>query len=195
VILFDEIEKAHSDVFNVLLQILEDGRLTDGKGRTVDFKNTVVIMTSNVGSSWIQELGAKDKSEIENRVEEALRATFKPEFLNRIDDIIVFNSLGRAEISRIVDIQLMRLQKLLAEKKVSLELTGQARELLFKEGYDPVYGARPLRRAIQQLIQDKLALKMLDGEILPGDHVIADADVDRGELVFDKAASSKQTVN
>ena len=195
VILFDEIEKAHPDVFNVLLQILEDGRLTDGKGRTVDFKNTVVIMTSNVGSSWIQELGAKNKSEMENQVAEALRATFKPEFLNRIDDIIIFNALGRAEISRIVDIQLMRLQKLLADKKVSLELTAQARELLFKEGYDPAYGARPLRRALQQLIQDKLALKMLDGEILPGDHVVADADLDRGELVFERTASSKQAVN
>jgi len=195
VILFDEIEKAHPDVFNVLLQILEDGRLTDGKGRTVDFKNTVVIMTSNVGSSWIQELGAKNKSEMENQVAEALRATFKPEFLNRIDDIIIFNALGRAEISRIVDIQLMRLQKLLADRKVSLELTAQARELLFKEGYDPAYGARPLRRALQQLIQDKLALKMLDGEVLPGDHIVADADLDRGELVFEKAASSKQAVN
>jgi ATP-dependent Clp protease ATP-binding subunit ClpB len=195
VILFDEIEKAHQDVFNVLLQILEDGRLTDGKGRTVDFKNTVVIMTSNVGSSWIQEIGAKDRSEIEKRVLEVLRATFKPEFLNRIDDIIIFNTLGKAEISRIVDIQLMRLQKLLADKRVSLELTAQARELLFKAGYDPTYGARPLRRAVQQLIQDKLALKMLDGEILPGDHVIADVDSDRGELVFDKAASSKQALN
>jgi ATP-dependent Clp protease ATP-binding subunit ClpB len=193
--LFDEIEKAHPDVFNVLLQILEDGRLTDGKGRTVDFKNTVVIMTSNVGSSWIQELGAKNKSEMEHRVAETLRATFKPEFLNRIDDIIIFNALGRAEISRIIDIQLIRLQKLLADRKVSLELTAQARELLFREGYDPAYGARPLRRALQQLIQDKLALKMLDGEVLPGDHVIADADLNRGELVFEKASSSKHAVN
>jgi len=195
VILFDEIEKAHPDVFNVLLQILEDGRLTDGKGRTVDFKNTVVIMTSNVGSSWIQELGAKGKSGMEKQVFEALRATFKPEFLNRIDDIIIFNALGQAEIGRIVDIQLMRLQKLLADKKVSLELTAQARELLFKQGYDPAYGARPLRRALQQLVQDKLALKMLDGEILPGDHVVADANLDRGELVFEKASHSKQAVN
>jgi ATP-dependent Clp protease ATP-binding subunit ClpB len=178
-----------------LLQILEDGRLTDGKGRTVDFKNTVVIMTSNVGSSWIQERGAKGKSEMEKQVFEALRATFKPEFLNRIDDIIIFNALGQAEIGRIVDIQLMRLQKLLADKKVSLELTTQARQLLFKQGYDPAYGARPLRRALQQLVQDKLALKMLDGEILPGDHVVADANLDRGELVFEKASHSKQAVN
>jgi len=195
VILFDEIEKAHPEVFNVLLQILEDGRLTDGKGRTVDFKNTVVIMTSNVGSSWIQELGAKDKSQMEEQVFEALRSTFKPEFLNRIDDIIIFNSLGRSEISRIVDLQLMRLQKLLADRKVSLELTAGARELLFREGYDPSYGARPLRRALQQLVQDKLAMKMLDGEILPGDQIIADADPDRGELVFEKADSPKHVVN
>ena len=161
----------------------------------MDFKNTVVIMTSNVGSSWIQELGAKDKSQMEEQVFEALRSTFKPEFLNRIDDIIIFNSLGRSEISRIVDLQLMRLQKLLADRKVSLELTAGARELLFREGYDPSYGARPLRRALQQLVQDKLAMKMLDGEILPGDQIIADADPDRGELVFEKADSPKHVVN
>ncbi len=195
VILFDEIEKAHPDVFNVLLQILDDGRLTDGKGRTVDFKNTVIIMTSNIGSSWIQEMGERDRAEMEKRVIEALRATFKPEFLNRIDDIIIFKSLGRAEISRIIDIQLMRLQKLLAERKVSLELTAAARELLFQEGYDPTYGARPLKRAIQQLIQDKLAMRLLDGDVLPGDHVVADADRARGELTFEKATSSKQAVN
>ena len=145
VILFDEIEKAHPDVFNILLQILDDGRLTDGKGRTVDFKNTAIIMTSNVGSSWIQELAEKDREQMERQVMEALRATFKPEFLNRVDDIIIFNSLGRSEISRIIDIQLIRLQQLLAAKKVTIELTNEARELLFKEGYDPTYGARPLR--------------------------------------------------
>ncbi|MBM3803741.1 MAG: ATP-dependent chaperone ClpB [Acidimicrobiia bacterium] len=195
VILFDEIEKAHPEVLNVLLQILEDGRLTDGKGRTVDFRNTVVTMTSNVGSSWIQELGEKDRSEMERQVFEALRATFKPEFLNRIDDLIVFNALGRAEIDRIVDIQLMRLQSVLADKKVSLELTARARELLLREGYDPAYGARPLRRALQQLIQDKLALKILDGEILPGDHVLADADLTRGELIFERPAIPRQPVN
>lgn len=195
VILFDEIEKAHPEVFNILLQILDDGRLTDGKGRTVDFKNTAIIMTSNIGSSWIQELGEQDRAEMEKRVTEALRTTFKPEFLNRIDDIIIFKSLGRPEISRIIDIQLMRLQKLLAERKISLELTAEARELLFQEGYDPTYGARPLKRAIQQLIQDKLAMKLLDGDILPGDHVVADADKARGELSFEKATSPKQVVN
>jgi ATP-dependent Clp protease ATP-binding subunit ClpB len=193
VILFDEIEKAHPDVFNILLQILDDGRLTDGKGRTVDFRNTAIIMTSNVGSSWIQELADKDRKEMERRVTEALRSTFKPEFLNRVDDIIIFNSLGRAEISRIIDIQLMKLQALLASKKIGLELTDQARELLFREGYDPTYGARPLKRALQHLIQDKLALRLLDGDLLPGDHVVADADWGKGELTFDKSAA-RQTV-
>jgi ATP-dependent Clp protease ATP-binding subunit ClpB len=195
VILFDEIEKAHPDVFNILLQILDDGRLTDGKGRTVDFKNTAIIMTSNVGSSWIQELAEKDREQMERQVMEALRATFKPEFLNRVDDIIIFNSLGRSEISRIIDIQLIRLQQLLAAKKVTVELTNEARELLFKEGYDPTYGARPLKRAIQQLIQDKLALKLLDGDILPGDHIVADADWVKGELSFERAATRKEVVN
>jgi ATP-dependent Clp protease ATP-binding subunit ClpB len=185
VVLFDEIEKAHADVFNVLLQILDDGRLTDGKGRTVDFKNTVIIMTSNVGSSWIQDLAGKDPEELKQRVMEALRATFKPEFLNRIDDIITFNSLGRSEINHIVDIQLKRLQSRLSEKKIFLELTKRAKELLFKEGYDPTYGARPLKRALQQLIQDKLALKLLDGEILPGSVVNVDADLGRGEMTFE----------
>jgi ATP-dependent Clp protease ATP-binding subunit ClpB len=189
VVLFDEIEKAHADVFNILLQILDDGRLTDGKGRTVDFKNAVIVMTSNVASSWIQDLGGKDPDELHRRVMEALRGTFKPEFLNRIDDIIIFNSLGRAEISRIIDIQLQKLQSLLSAKKISLDLTSRARELLFKEGYDPTYGARPLKRAVQQLIQDKLALKLLDGEILPGDTVKVDADLGRGEMTFETLQS------
>jgi ATP-dependent Clp protease ATP-binding subunit ClpB len=189
VILFDEIEKAHSDVFNILLQILDDGRLTDGKGRTVDFKNTVIIMTSNVGSTWIHELAQKNPQEMERQVMQTLRATFKPEFLNRIDDIIIFNSLGRAEISQIIDIQVRRLQALLQEKRIALELTQRAKELLFKEGYDPAYGARPLKRAIQQLIQDKLALKLLDGEILPGEKVILDADLGQGEMSFERVAA------
>jgi ATP-dependent Clp protease ATP-binding subunit ClpB len=189
VVLFDEIEKAHADVFNILLQILDDGRLTDGKGRTVDFKNAVIVMTSNVASSWIQDLGGKDPDELHRRVMEALRGTFKPEFLNRIDDIIIFNSLGRAEISRIIDIQLQKLQSLLSAKKISLDLTSRARELLFKEGYDPTYGARPLKRAVQQLIQDKLALKLLDGEILPGETVKVDADLGRGEMTFETLQS------
>jgi len=184
VILFDEIEKAHPDVFNILLQILDDGRLTDGKGRTVDFKNTVLIMTSNVASQAIFELAQKDREAMRKHVLDALQATFKPEFLNRIDDIVVFNPLGHDELSQIIDLQLAHLRRLLAERKVEIELTPQARELLFREGYDPAYGARPLKRAIQRLIQDPLALKILNGKVLPGDHVLVEADLKKGEMRF-----------
>src|SRR5499427_5286670 len=162
VILLDEVEKAHPDVWNIMLQIFDDGRLTDGKGRTVDFKNTVIIMTSNVG------IGG-------DNVRDALRAHFKPEFLNRIDDIIIFKSLGKEEISRIIEIQLENLRKHLADRKITLEVTPAAREALFNEGYDPSFGARPLKRAIQKLLADPLAMKLLDGEIQAGEHVIADA--------------------
>ncbi len=182
VILFDEIEKAHPDVFNALLQILDDGRLTDGKGRTVDFRNTVLIMTSNIGSQWIQELAGKDQAEMERRVMEALRATFKPEFLNRIDEIIIFNSLGPEEIKKIVDIQIGLLAKRLEAQKITIELTPAAKELLAKAGFDPVYGARPLKRTIQHMIQDPLATKILEGTIKEGDHVIIDAQ--DGQIVF-----------
>ncbi|HDG97687.1 MAG TPA: ATP-dependent chaperone ClpB [Desulfobacterales bacterium] len=182
VILFDEIEKAHPDVFNALLQILDDGRLTDGKGRTVDFKNTVLIMTSNVGSQWIQDLAGKDDAEMERRVMEALRATFKPEFLNRIDEIIIFNSLGPEEIKKIVDIQIGLLAKRLEPQKITIELTPAAKDLLAKTGFDPVYGARPLKRTIQHLIQDPLATKILEGSIKEGDHVVIDSK--DGEIVF-----------
>ncbi|RLB83557.1 MAG: type VI secretion system ATPase TssH, partial [Deltaproteobacteria bacterium] len=182
VILFDEIEKAHPDVFNALLQILDDGRLTDGKGRTVDFKNTVLIMTSNVGSQWIQELAGKDPQEMERRVMDALRATFKPEFLNRIDEIIIFNSLGPEEIKKIVDIQIGLLAKRLEPQKITIELTPAAKEFLAKAGFDPVYGARPLKRTIQHLIQDPLATKILEGSIKEGDHVVID--VQNEEVVF-----------
>ena len=182
VVLFDEIEKAHPDVFNVLLQILDDGRMTDGKGRTVDFKNTVLIMTSNVGSEWIRELGAKNDVEMERRVMEALRATFKPEFLNRIDEIVIFNSLGSEEIKKIVDIQIGLLSKRLEAKKITLELTDKAKEFLANSGFDPVYGARPLKRAIQHLIQDPLAMKILEGSVKEGDHV--SIDVKDGQVVF-----------
>ncbi len=167
VILLDEVEKAHPDVWNIMLQIFDDGRLTDGKGRTVDFKNTVVIMTSNVGVGMS-----------EANIREALRQHFRPEFLNRIDDIIVFKSLGKEEIAKIVDIQLETLRNHLADRKITLELTPAARDALFKEGYDPAFGARPLKRAIQKLLADPLALKILEGDIQPGDHVLAD--VDRG---------------
>ena len=176
VVLFDEIEKAHPDVFNALLQILEDGRMTDGQGRTVDFKNTVIIMTSNLGSQFIQDLGEKDRKEMERRVTTALREAFKPEFLNRVDETVVFNSLGREQIKAIVEIQLKRLGRVLAEKKIALEVTDKAKSLLAEKGYDPVYGARPLKRTIQKLIQDPLALKILAGEFREGERIRVDAD-------------------
>jgi ATP-dependent Clp protease ATP-binding subunit ClpB len=182
VVLFDEIEKAHPEVFNALLQILDDGRMTDGKGRTVDFKNTVLIMTSNVGSQWINDVRGGDAKEIEKRVMDALRSTFRPEFLNRIDDIIIFNSLGRAEIKRIIDIQLNLLRKRLSGAKISLELTDRALEFLADTGFDPVYGARPLKRAIQRHVQDPLSMKILDGSITEGDRVVMD--VKDGKVVF-----------
>ena len=192
VILFDEIEKAHPEVFNLLLQILEDGRLTDGKGRTVDFKNTLIIMTSNLAGAAIQEMTGRGPKEIETQVFDVLRASFKPEFLNRIDDIIIFNALRWDEISRIVDLQLERLRSRLAERQIGLELTDQAKEVLFNEGYDPDYGARPLRRALQRLIQDPLALKLLNGEVLPGDHLLVDADLNRAGMIFQPAGASKE---
>jgi ATP-dependent Clp protease ATP-binding subunit ClpB len=171
VVLFDEIEKAHQDVFNLLLQILDDGRLTDGHGRTVDFKNTILIMTSNVGSQWIQELGAREEEEMRKRVMEALRAHFRPEFLNRIDEIVIFHSLSMEHIKQIVEIQLSNLRRRLAERKLDIQLTEPAEEFLAKEGFDPVYGARPLKRAIQRLIQDPLSLKVLQGEFKEGDFI------------------------
>ncbi len=186
VVLFDEIEKAHPEVFNALLQILEDGRMTDGQGRTVDFKNTVIIMTSNLGSQYIQDLGEKDRKEMEHRVTVALREAFKPEFLNRIDETVIFNSLGRTQIKEIVEIQLNRLTKLLADKKIGLDLTDKAKEFLVEKGYDPVYGARPLKRTIQRLIQDPLALKLLEGEFHEGERVKIDVDGDA--LIFTHVA-------
>jgi ATP-dependent Clp protease ATP-binding subunit ClpB len=185
VILFDEIEKAHPDVFNVLLQILEDGRLTDGQGRTVDFRNTVLIMTSNVGSSAIFELAHRDPERARKEAMEALRAAFRPEFLNRIDEIVIFNPLGKAELERIVDLLLRSVEKLLVERKITVELTSAARELVLREGYDPAYGARPLRRAIQRLIQDPLALLILEGKILPGQHVRVDRDGQKDQMRFE----------
>jgi ATP-dependent Clp protease ATP-binding subunit ClpB len=179
VVLFDEIEKAHPEVFNVLLQILDDGRMTDGHGRTVDFKNTLIIMTSNVGSQWIQELGTRDRTEMEQRVMDALRATFKPEFLNRIDEIIIFQNLTPEQIGAIVEIQLERLSRRLAERKLALRLTDAAKQILCRKGYDPVYGARPLKRAIQQSIENPLAVEILKGRFPEGSEVLADAEGDR----------------
>ena len=188
VVLFDEIEKAHPEVFNALLQILEDGRMTDGQGRTVDFKNTVIIMTANIGSHFIQDLSGRDHKEMERRVMAALREAFKPEFLNRIDETIIFNNLGREEIKTIVDIQLKRLRQNLASRKMALEVTDPAKALLAERGYDPVYGARPLKRTIQRLIQDPLAVKILEGEFNEGDRVRIDSD---GEaLLFDHGDSA-----
>jgi len=183
VVLFDEIEKAHPDVFNALLQILDDGRMTDGKGRTVDFKNTVLIMTSNVGSQFIEEMGGKDSGEMEKRVMDVLRSTFKPEFLNRIDDIVIFNTLGPEEIKEIVGIQISLLSKRLEANKITLKLTESAEEFLAKTGFDPVYGARPLKRAIQRYVQDPLAVKILEGSVKEEDNVTVD--VKDGEVVFE----------
>lgn len=181
VLLLDEIEKAHSDVFNMLLQILDDGRLTDGHGRTVDFRNTVIIMTSNVGSEWINEF-AGNPEEIERRIKEALQMRFRPEFLNRIDEVVIFKSLAIEEITKIVDIQIELLRTRLAERKVKLELTEAAKESLALEGFDPVYGARPLKRVLQKRVYDPLALKLLDGEISESSVVTVDAK--DGEIIF-----------
>jgi ATP-dependent Clp protease ATP-binding subunit ClpB len=177
VILFDEIEKAHPDVFNVLLQILDDGRMTDGKGRTVDFKNTILIMTSNLGSQMIMEMGEGRRAEMQTQIDAILHAQFRPEFLNRIDEIIIFHALGKEHLARIIDIQVALLTQRLAEQKFSVSLTGAAKEYLIEVGYDPSYGARPLKRAIQRYVQDALAMKILDGTFAEGDTIV----VDRGE--------------
>ena len=203
VVLFDEIEKAHPDVFNIFLQIMDDGRLTDGKGRNVDFKNTIIIMTSNIGSVYLQEAGAgldrvndevraERMEEAHKRVMEALQAHFKPEFLNRVDDIIFFNPLGKEQLTKIVDLRLEDLRRLLADRKITLELTPAAKELIFTEGYDVQYGARPLKRSIQRLVQDPLAMKILDGEVLHGDKVVVDADKKSGKLTFKVASRAPQ---
>jgi ATP-dependent Clp protease ATP-binding subunit ClpB len=178
VVLFDEIEKAHPDVFNVLLQVLDDGRLTDSKGRTVDFKNTVLIMTSNVGASQLSTAWAQGEDgfeEAKDRVMDELRKQFRPEFLNRVDDIVIFHPLGDEQLTHIVDLRLKDLQALLADRKITLEMTDGARKAIFKAGYDRAYGARPLKRAIQRMVQDKLAVKILDGSVLHGDHVVVKA--------------------
>jgi ATP-dependent Clp protease ATP-binding subunit ClpB len=184
VILFDEIEKAHTDVFNVLLQILDDGRLTDGQGRTVDFKNTIIIMTSNLGSEYIHEFINRPET-MEERVLEVVRNTFRPEFLNRIDEIIIFRTLELSQIKEIVDIQVDHLRKRLRERKIEIDLTDAAKEAVAEKGYDPVYGARPLKRTIQKLIQDPLANEILKGDFKEGDHVVVDADESKN-LVLSK---------
>ncbi len=184
IVLMDEIEKAHPEVFNLLLQILDDGRLTDGHGRTVDFKNTVIIMTSNIGSQWIMDLGERDYEEMRRRVMDAVRAHFKPEFINRIDELIIFRSLGMSEIKAIVEIQVRKLEQRLGERRLKLKMTEKAKEWLAREGYDPSYGARPLKRVIQKEIQDKLALQILEGRFKEGDTIVVDWKEGKEGLIF-----------
>jgi ATP-dependent Clp protease ATP-binding subunit ClpA len=196
VVLFDEIEKAHPDVFNMLLQILDDGRLTDGQGRTVSFKNTVIVMTSNIGTGMVEKntigfsVHGKDKQHDDARKQllDALRRAFRPEFLNRVDDIIVFNTLTRAHLASIVDIQLAHVARLLKDRKINLEVTAAAKDRIIAEGYDPQYGARPMRRAIQRLIQDPLALRLISGDFTEGDTIMVDAPADSGDLSLTRLA-------
>jgi len=178
VILFDEIEKAHADVFNVLLQVLDDGRLTDGQGRTVDFKNTLIVMTSNLASEVIQEMARNEAEdwEIEARLTEALKVQFRPEFLNRIDETVVFHTLGREELAAIVDIQVGELSRRLSSRKIGVTVTDAARNLIAELGYDPTFGARPLKRLIQQKIENALAGRIIAGDVCDGDHVVVDAE-------------------
>jgi ATP-dependent Clp protease ATP-binding subunit ClpB len=195
VLLFDEVEKAHSDVFNILLQILDDGRLTDSKGRTVDFKNTVIIMTSNLGSIYLNSEGLRSSEEFEAAQElvmAALRAHFKPEFLNRVDDVVIFNPLNEEQLKHIIELRLQDLRRILSERKITIDLTPAAQELLFIVGYDRAYGARPLKRAIQRLIQDPLAMKLLDGEVKNGDHLIVDGDLGSQKMIF-KVSSHEES--
>ena len=208
VLLFDEIEKAHPDVFNVFLQVLDDGRLTDGQGRTVDFKNTVIIMTSNVASDQIREMAERASREgdaasgngswrfseqIKRRVEEALLAQFRPEFINRVDEIVIFNVLGRKEIAKIVELQVAEVGKLLEDRKIEITLSDAAMDFLLAQGYDPQYGARPLKRTVQRRLQDPLAMRILDGDVLPGDRVRVDVDRNGGELVFEREGDAVPT--
>jgi ATP-dependent Clp protease ATP-binding subunit ClpB len=191
VILFDEIEKAHHDVFNVLLQVLDDGRLTDGQGRTVDFKNAVIIMTSNIGSPIIQEyfnrgnLSEKEHAEMEKKVKQELRGHFRPEFLNRVDDIIIFHSLVREQLVKIVDIQLQGVERRLQQQNLQFTLDAAAKALIAEEGYDPQFGARPLKRSIQEHLLDPLATRLLDGDFKPGDRIKVSAK--EGALTFEKS--------
>jgi ATP-dependent Clp protease ATP-binding subunit ClpA len=195
VILLDEIEKAHPDVFNILLQVLDDGRLTDGQGRTVDFKNAVIIMTSNVGSQLIMAAAGRDRDAaayevMKRQVTEALQAQFRPEFLNRVDEIIVFHALSDADLERIVDLLLKDLERRLTEQDLRVELTPAARQVIVREGTDPAYGARPLKRTIQRLVENPLARALLKGEFSPGDTIKIDADPVSRTLVFSTARST-----
>jgi ATP-dependent Clp protease ATP-binding subunit ClpB len=186
VILFDEIEKAHPEVFNVLLQVLDDGRLTDGQGRTVNFTNSVVIITSNIGSQVIQEMWQEEREKMRNRVMELVRSSFRPEFLNRIDEIILFHGLSLEHLEQIIEIQLGHLRQRLAGREIVLRLSDQAKEYIAREGYDPVYGARPLKRAIQKEIQNPLAFKILEGTFADGDTIEVELSADGAGLSFRK---------
>ncbi|MGI9183286.1 MAG: AAA family ATPase, partial [Longimicrobiaceae bacterium] len=195
VVLFDEIEKAHPDVFNILLQILDDGRLTDSQGRVVNFRNTVIIMTSNICSPMILERSRQmetpdGRAEVEAAVLAELRRHFRPEFLNRVDDIIVFKPLGTEDLKEIIELQLRRFERLLAERKLSLQITEEAKQLIAEEGYDPAYGARPLKRAIQRLVQNPLAVRILEGEFEEGDTVVVEREPGSAQLTFRSAAST-----
>jgi ATP-dependent Clp protease ATP-binding subunit ClpB len=183
VVLFDEIEKAHPEVFNVLLQVLDDGRLTDGQGRTVNFKNTIVIMTSNIGSQYIRDL-AHDENQMRAMVQNAMQQHFRPEFLNRVDEIVIFHPLDKDQLIEIVTIQLKRLERMLAERHITLKVTQAGKRWIAESGYDPVYGARPLKRAIQRDVQNPLALQLLNGNFRDGDTIVVDAQ--DGKLVFHK---------
>jgi ATP-dependent Clp protease ATP-binding subunit ClpB len=188
VVLFDEIEKAHPDVFNVLLQIMDDGRLTDSKGRTVDFKNTVLIMTSNLGAAFLATESLKTEHDFDmarESVMRVLREHFRPEFLNRVDDMVIFRPLGHAQLEAILELRLNEIRKLLEDRAISIELTPAAQELVLASGSDVAYGARPLKRALQRMVQDPMAMKILDGEILHGAHVRIDADRNSNQLRFD----------
>jgi len=193
VILFDEIEKAAPEVFNIFLQILDDGRLTDGQGRTVDFRNTIIIMTSNIGSNWIQE--ESDMTKIKARVQEALRAHFRPEFLNRIDEIVIFKRLNSEQLAHIIDLQLGQLAKRLEEKNIRINLTPAAKAAIAKQGYDPAFGARPLKRALQRMVLDPLAKLVISGKIPEGTTIQVEppkgAETDGAELVFKSKNESK----
>lgn len=184
VVLLDEVEKAHRDVFNILLQVLDDGRITDSQGRLVDFRNTIIVMTSNIGSEYILHNHPQDYDTMREKVLTSLRKHFRPEFLNRIDDIIIFHSLTKDQLKQIVSLQLKKLQALLAEQRLSIELTEEAKDFLTEVGYDPVYGARPLKRAIQRELENPLATKILEQTFTPGDTIVVKLDKDH--LVFEK---------
>jgi ATP-dependent Clp protease ATP-binding subunit ClpB len=188
VILLDEVEKAHPEIFDVLLQVLDDGRLTDGQGRTVDFRNTILIMTSNLGSQIIADPSFGSEAAKRDAVMNAVRASFKPEFLNRLDDVIIFDALSASELTQIVDIQVERLARRLAGRRLTLEVTPAAREWLAMTGFDPVYGARPLRRLIQSAVGDQLARALLSGEVTDGDTVLVDLDEAGDTLTVRSAA-------